>query len=157
MTSLEVDNSWVVPFSAILIRIFNCHINVELCISRVGSVKYLFKYLCKEIDRVTVELAPENRANPYQTLNEIKNYVNASYVSAFEEIWRLLGYTYIARHPPVVRLDVHLPGHQNVYFRDGEMHGVAGRPNNRAKPLQWFETKSTYPDASNLTFVEFAK
>ena len=86
MTSLEVENSWVVPFSAILIRIFNCHINVKLCISRVGSVKYLFKYMCKGRDRVTVELAPENPADPNQTLNEINNYVDARYVSASEAI-----------------------------------------------------------------------
>ena len=157
MTSLEVDNSWVAPLCAILIRIFKWHIKIELCISRVGSLKYLFKYVCKGKDSVAVDLSPTNPAKPNQTLNKIKNYVYACYVSTFKEIWRLLGYTYINRQPPVARLDVHLPGHQNVYFRDGEMYGVSGRPNNRAKPLQWFEAKSTYTDASNLTFVEFAK
>ena len=86
MTSLEVDNSWVVPFSAILIRIFNCHINVELCISRVGSVKYLFKYFCKGKNHATVDLVSEDAANPNQKLKEIKNYVDARYVSASEAI-----------------------------------------------------------------------
>ena len=37
------------------------------------------------------------------------------------------------------------------------MHEVAGRPNNRTKLLQWFEANATYPGASDLTYVEFAK
>ncbi len=38
-----VDNSWVVAYNPKLMRIFHCHMNVELCVSRVGGIKYLFK------------------------------------------------------------------------------------------------------------------
>ncbi|CDF36294.1 unnamed protein product [Chondrus crispus] len=38
-------NSWVVPHSPVLLRSFACHLNVELCVSRVGGIKYLFKYV----------------------------------------------------------------------------------------------------------------
>ncbi len=51
-----VDNSWVVPSSPDLLRKFRTHMNVELCISKVGSIKYLFKYVCKGPDTVTVEV-----------------------------------------------------------------------------------------------------
>ena len=44
---IQVDNSWVFPHSPELIRKFNCHLNAELYISKIGSIKYLFKYLCK--------------------------------------------------------------------------------------------------------------
>ena len=44
-----------------------------------------------------------------------------------------------------------------MYFRDGEMHEVAGRPNNRTKLLQWVEANASYPGANELTYVEFEK
>ncbi len=56
----EIDNSWVVPYNPKLMRMFHCHINVELCVSRVGGIKYLFKYLCKGSDRITFEIAQRN-------------------------------------------------------------------------------------------------
>jgi hypothetical protein len=31
----ELDNKWVIPYNPYLLRIFNCHINVEAC----GSIK----------------------------------------------------------------------------------------------------------------------
>ena len=151
---IEVDNSWVVPYSPVLSLLFDCHMNAELCISRVGSVKYLFKYVCKGRDRVTVELAPED---PDRRIDEIQNFVDARYVSASEAIWRLLGFTYIDRHPPVVRLDVHLPEQQNVYFQDGRAVEVAARDPNRTKLLKWFEANQNYPNARHLTYVEFAR
>jgi hypothetical protein len=48
-----LDNRWVVPYNLYLIRIFNCHINVEAC-SSIKSVKYLFKYIYKGHDRASV-------------------------------------------------------------------------------------------------------
>ncbi|CDF33589.1 Putativ ATP dependant DNA helicase [Chondrus crispus] len=54
--SVVVDNSWVVPHSPLLLRSFACHLNVELCVSRVGGIKYLFKYVCKGQDRAAWRL-----------------------------------------------------------------------------------------------------
>ncbi|CDF41007.1 ATP dpendant DNA helicase [Chondrus crispus] len=51
-----VDNSWVIPHSPVLLRSFACHLNVELCVSRVGGIKYLFKYVCKGQDRAAWRL-----------------------------------------------------------------------------------------------------
>ncbi|GFX86995.1 uncharacterized protein TNCV_2636351 [Trichonephila clavipes] len=34
-----VDNSWIVPYSPVLSRIFNCHINVEFC-NTIKAIKY---------------------------------------------------------------------------------------------------------------------
>ena len=49
-TKIISDNSWVVPHSPDLLRKFRTHMNVELCISRVGSIKCLFKYVCNGSD-----------------------------------------------------------------------------------------------------------
>ena len=39
-----VDNRWVVPYSPVLCKMFNAHINVEFCHS-VKAIKYICKYL----------------------------------------------------------------------------------------------------------------
>ncbi len=43
------------PYSPKLLRIFQCHMNVEVCVSRVSFIKYLFKYVCKGSERVSVQ------------------------------------------------------------------------------------------------------
>ncbi|KAL6606919.1 hypothetical protein ACP70R_042572 [Stipagrostis hirtigluma subsp. patula] len=48
-----LDNRWVVPYNPYLLRMFNCHINVEACGS-IKAVKYLFKYIYKGHDRASV-------------------------------------------------------------------------------------------------------
>ncbi len=58
-----VDNSWVVPYSPKLLRLFQCHMNVELCVSRVGKIKYLFKYVCKGCDRITMSIEGQTERN----------------------------------------------------------------------------------------------
>ncbi|CDF38180.1 ATP dependant DNA helicase PIF1 [Chondrus crispus] len=53
-------NSWFVPHSPLLLRSFAFHLNVELCVSRVGGIKYLFKYVCKGQDGVNIEITAKN-------------------------------------------------------------------------------------------------
>ena len=57
---ISVDNSMIVPYSPFLALVFDCHINIELCISPLAS-KYLFKYATKGHDRAMVrtEIADE--------------------------------------------------------------------------------------------------
>ncbi|CDF40018.1 unnamed protein product [Chondrus crispus] len=73
--SVVVDNSWFVPHSPLLLRSFALHLNVELCVSRVGGIRYLFKYVCKGQDRVTMEITAKN-----ECYDEISNFQDARYV-----------------------------------------------------------------------------
>ncbi len=82
----QVDNRWVFPYSRKLLRMFQCHMNVEVCVSRVGSIEYLFKYVCKGSDRVSVQFSGEARV-----VNEIDQFIDARYISASEAAWRIMG------------------------------------------------------------------
>ena len=74
----------VVPCSPQLLRMFHRHFNAEVCISKVGSIKYLFKYECKGQDKVSVEVRkPRNcqtaevqnaDVNKEVLIDEIKDY-----------------------------------------------------------------------------------
>jgi len=50
-----ITNQWVVPHNRLLVQKYQCHINVQLCVS-VRAIKYLFKYIHKGSDRAMVRL-----------------------------------------------------------------------------------------------------
>ncbi|PWZ23284.1 ATP-dependent DNA helicase PIF1 [Zea mays] len=58
----ELDNRWVVPYNPYLLRLFNCHINVEACGS-IKAIKYLFKYIYKGHDRASVVMRDASKAD----------------------------------------------------------------------------------------------
>ncbi|XP_004295965.1 PREDICTED: uncharacterized protein LOC101307681 [Fragaria vesca subsp. vesca] len=73
--NMTVDNRWVVPYNPWLLLRYNCHINVEVCGS-IKSVKYLYKYIYKGPDRVSLEV----QSNP--EFDEISQFVDARWVCA---------------------------------------------------------------------------
>ncbi|XP_063929850.1 uncharacterized protein LOC135142114 [Zophobas morio] len=64
----EVDNRWIVPYSPILSKSFNAHINVESC----NSVKSI-KYICKYVNKGS-EMGIFGIANPNAPVNEIEQF-----------------------------------------------------------------------------------
>ncbi|GBM08936.1 hypothetical protein AVEN_57476-1 [Araneus ventricosus] len=42
--SVVIDNRWIIPYSPLLLKMFDAHINVECCNS-VKSIKYILKYV----------------------------------------------------------------------------------------------------------------
>ena len=59
-----VDNRDVVPYNADLSRMFNCHINVEVC-AGMRCVKYIHKYIYKGHDRTTMVLGGVDEIQQY--------------------------------------------------------------------------------------------
>jgi hypothetical protein len=72
----ELDNRWVVPYNPYLLRLFNCHINVEACGS-IKAVKYLFKYIYKGHDRASVAVREADKEDSEGNVDEIKQYRDA--------------------------------------------------------------------------------
>ncbi|XP_050060417.1 uncharacterized protein LOC126551362 [Aphis gossypii] len=105
---VTIDNRWIVPYSPLLLRVFDCHINIELCHS-VKAIQYICSYINKGSDQAafSVELRVE-----------IKAFQNGRYISSSESAWRIFGFTIHERSPAIFQLSVHLENDQRVYFTD---------------------------------------
>ena len=108
-----INDSWVVPYNPHLLMKFNCHMNVEVC-TTVKSVKYIFKYIHKGNDAAHIEI----RQN-YLNHDEILQHLNARYVGPHQAVFRIMQYKMREKSHTIIRLAVHLPLQQNVYYRDG--------------------------------------
>ncbi|CAF4711473.1 unnamed protein product, partial [Rotaria sp. Silwood2] len=99
----EVDNRWIVPDNPYLLMKYNAHINVEIC--------------------ATVKKRPiqQGAAAAQETLewDEMKAHLDARYVSAPEAAWRLFEFLLHDKSHAIIRLAVHLPNQQPVYFAEG--------------------------------------
>ena len=122
----QADNRWVVCHSKYLIWKYRCHINVE-SIASVKAIKYIYKYVYKGHDRITMEFGT--------CTDEIKQYLDARYVSSCEAHWRLYMFAMQEHTPPIVHLQVHLPNEQPVTFDPdtvGNMQDVVNRHANQS-------------------------
>lgn len=106
-----IDYSLVYPYSAKFSIMFQCHLNAELCVSRFSGIQYLFKYVDKGKDQVTVQLVREQ-----QNYDESGHSQDALYVFASETLWRLFQFENIYKNPNVVCLDVHLENNHPYIF-----------------------------------------
>jgi hypothetical protein len=91
-----VDNRNVVLYNAYLSAKFDCHINVETCVS-FATLKYVTKYIHKGPDRATVEVFRGD---------EIKTFLDSRYVSSCEAAFRTFHFALHEHNPTVVRLPV---------------------------------------------------
>ncbi|XP_035835800.1 uncharacterized protein LOC110888241 [Helianthus annuus] len=154
---VNVENRYVVPYSKVLLKRYQAHINVEWC-NQVGSIKYLFKYINKGPDRTTFRVVESgNQDEQEPVVDEIEKYYDCRYISACESIWRIFSYDIHYRYPAVIRLPFHLPGQQNVvYGADDDIDEVLNKPSVASTMfLSWMKCNEKLPEAHNLTYVEF--
>ncbi|UYV84546.1 hypothetical protein LAZ67_X002584 [Cordylochernes scorpioides] len=148
----EVDNRWVVPYNPYLLVRFIAHINVEVCAS-VKSVKYLFKYVYKGHDRAEVEVSVGELDMESRAHDEIKNFLDARYVSAPEAMWRMFEYRLHAHSHTICRLAVHLPNFQSVYFVEGsEEQALENASRRRTTLTAWFQLNCVNVSARSLLY-----
>ncbi|XP_029149862.2 uncharacterized protein [Arachis hypogaea] len=95
--------------------------NRNVYCNKSNAIKYLFKYVNKGPDRVAVGVTKEaSSGEDAQVIDEIKQFYDCRYLFACEAVWRTLAYDIHQRWPSVMRLTFHLPGEQNIIFKDDD-------------------------------------
>ncbi|XP_062212752.1 uncharacterized protein LOC133913583 [Phragmites australis] len=148
----QLDNRWVVPYNPYLLRLFNCHINVEVC-SSIKAVKYLFKYIYKGHDRASVFV---NEADN-NDIDEIKQYREARWVTSPEALWRIYGFDLSKNSPPVMQLQLHLPNMHMVSYRGGQdIQEVLDRDDAEKSMLtEYFKANRVHEQARGILYRDF--
>lgn len=144
INGIELDNRWVVPYNPVLSRVFDAHINVELCNS-VKSIKYICKYVNKGSDQAAFALENER--------DEVKLYESGRYISSSEAVWRILAFPIHERYPTVFHLAVHLENGQRVYFTSNNLAEKLSNPP-QTTLLAFFELCKTDDFAKTLLYSE---
>ncbi|KAL3025155.1 hypothetical protein AAZX31_04G165100 [Glycine max] len=156
---VTVDNMYIVPYNPRLLRKYQAHINIEWC-NQSTSIKYLFKYINKGYDRVTVILIDEDNdqtENGGTHNDEIKEYLDCRYICPCESTWRIFGFPIHGRKPAVERLHFHLPGQHSVLYEDhDDIDDVLSKPSiSDSKFISWMNTNQNSVEGRNLTYAEF--
>ena len=149
----KLDNRWVVPYNPYLLRMFNCHINVEIC-SSIKAVKYLFKYIYKGHDRASVSVT--DKVDEVE-IDEIKQYRDARWVTPSEALWRIYGFELSKMHPPVLQLQLHLPNmHMVSYHGMEKLQNVIDREDTKRSMLTaYFEANNLHEKARGILYRDF--
>jgi hypothetical protein len=82
----EFHNGHVVPYNKFLTLKYRCHINVEIPYG-IGAMKYLFKYICKGIDRSSLRMTDGD---------ETRRFINGRYIGPSEGKILSLASTFMA-------------------------------------------------------------
>nr|XP_034195037.1 uncharacterized protein LOC117611211 [Osmia lignaria] len=144
INEIELDNCWVVPYNPVLLRIFNVHVNVELCNS-VKSIKYICKYVNKGSDQAAFVVESER--------DEVKLYESGRYISSSEAVRRILAFPIHERYPTVFHLAVHLENGQRVHFNSKNLAERLSNPP-QTTLLAFFELCKTDDFAQTLLYSE---
>jgi hypothetical protein len=143
------DNRDVVSYHPYCSAKYKCHINVEICAS-VEAVKYIHKYIYKGYDRTTIEIAGD------QERDEIKEYLDARYISAAESLWHIFEFSMHAESPSVYRLPVHLKDQNLIYYNpDDDINEVLDRASGKTALTAWFDANRQYPEAHDTLYQNF--
>ncbi|XP_072087855.1 uncharacterized protein [Arachis hypogaea] len=127
-----LDNKFTVSYNAELLLKFGCHINVEYT-CQISSIKYLFKYVHKDNDRVTATLY--NAGDPSeatQVVDEIRNYYDS-------------------------RLPFHLEDEQPVVSGEtSNVNDIVERAiSHKSMFLGWMAANMSYIYTRSLTYADF--
>nr|XP_047144729.1 uncharacterized protein LOC124818216 [Hydra vulgaris] len=87
--------------------------------------------------------------------DEINTYLDCRFVSAPEALWRIYEYSISDMSHTIIRLQIHLPDNQRVYFNKGEEQVAIDRAAQRDTHLTaWFKLNAENNEARQYSYVE---
>ncbi|XP_015953323.1 uncharacterized protein LOC107477766 [Arachis duranensis] len=124
---VHMDNRNVVPYNAYMLISYQAHVNVEYC-NKSNAIKYLFKYVNKGPDRIAVGVTKEASSGENDQ-----------------------------RWPSVMRLTFHLPGQQNIIFKDDDdLEEIVEKEEEKCTMfLAWMEDNKKFESGQILIYAEF--
>jgi hypothetical protein len=146
-----LDNRWVVPYSPYLSLRYNCHINVEVCLSPTAA-KYLYKYVFKGEDRAMVRT---EIVGDIVLIDEVADYRDMRSVGSSEAVWHILNFNISKKHPAVYALRCHLKDEQQVVFDEGNEENVIEAQRD-TELTKFFDFNQKFPN-TRVTYVDFPK
>nr|XP_016442786.1 PREDICTED: uncharacterized protein LOC107768197 [Nicotiana tabacum] len=150
---MNMNNQWVVPYNPYLLMRHNCNINVEVC-SGVKGIKYLYKYIYKGHDGCAVYIESDDGE---KIVDEIRNFQDARWVSLPEALWRIYEFNLSEMQPPVIKLQLHLPVNQAMYYwkKQNLRNVMASDTVKHTMLTEYFRMCSIDDDARNYLYREF--
>nr|XP_043633374.1 uncharacterized protein LOC122604555 [Erigeron canadensis] len=157
----EVDREFVVGYNPKLLKQYQGHMNIEWC-NKLGAIKYLFKYINKGPDRITVGFPKKkqqsNKENQKENdVDEVAAFYDCRYISACEASWRLFAYDIHYQKPPVQRLSFHIKNRKPIVFdqHDQIADVVTKHTVKDSQFIQWMECNKNNEEARGLTYAKF--
>ena len=144
-STTSVSNQNVVPYNPTLLLKYNCHVNVEVCLS-FASVKYLFKYIHKGHDRIAYHVG--------DVIDEVKRYREGRYINVHEAAMRIMDVPLMRSSHNIDRLTVHEEGKLAVRFVPDATDDTGARilSNQRTTLMAFFALcLANVPDADGVS------
>ncbi|XP_050909554.1 uncharacterized protein LOC127123377 [Lathyrus oleraceus] len=152
---IKLHRGHVMPHNPSFLMKCETHINMKWC-NHNTSIKYLFKYINKDSDRISVVIIPIKSAGD-ENVDEIKQYLDCRCVSSSEACWRIFSYSIHGRKSTVERLFFHMEGENFVYYKDFEQIGNVLLKASATESMftSWFLANIDYEEARLLTYGQF--
>jgi hypothetical protein len=145
-----------VPHNLYLTTKYNAHINVEVC-NTIGAVKYLYKYVYKGSDKITFAVDQPNYQNDESATikhDEVKDFLDARYVSASEACWRIFEFCTNKQKPKTTRLPVHLENEQQIFFKETQDLAKLAETNHETPLTHYLKLNLTNLKVRSLAYYE---
>lgn len=97
-------------------RIFQGHMNVQVCSLHDGGIKYLFKVFLLTLNGF--QLLHCRNVFFHVRFNQIIHHLESHFASSSEAVWKIPQLHIQDSKPTYLRLEVQIEGHISVYFRN---------------------------------------
>ncbi|GKE11267.1 DNA helicase, partial [Tanacetum coccineum] len=109
------------------------------------------------VDRTDTTAPAGSTSSPQVVVDEIKNYLDARYISPHEACWRIFEFEIYYREPAVQILSVHLQNMQRIVFRERDRLDsiVVDAHKKKTTLTEWLDYNEHNTDGRHLTYLNF--